>query len=131
MSGEMDKIGEWINSKLRERGWSQAELARRAGVSRTSISDAISGKENVGSNLATAIARALDVSEMEVLQLAGIVQSNHSIDDRAARLAYRIGQLPAEDQEIIDAMIDGLFQRRKIRGENKVDLPENSSTSQT
>jgi len=84
------------------------------------------GESGAGPELLKAIANALGVPETEVFQLAGLMRKNHSINDRSARLAYRISQLPAEDQETIDAMIDGLYNRRKNRGEI-IDLPDNAA----
>ena len=45
-----------------ERGWSQAELAERAGVSRQLVSAVESGRHEPGVGAALALARALDVA---------------------------------------------------------------------
>jgi transcriptional regulator with XRE-family HTH domain len=126
----MDTLGEWLNGKLKERGWSQAELARRASISRTSVSDIISGKADAGASVATAIASALGVDEIEVLRRAGITRNVSTPSDRASRLAHRIAQLPEEDQEVLDAMIDGLFLKRGKKSE-PTDLPQDGTAKQT
>lgn len=57
----------WLLSMLGDKGWSQAELARRAGVTPTAISDVLSGRRNVGNDLAVSIANALKVPADSVL----------------------------------------------------------------
>lgn len=69
----MDKISDWLNSELNERGWSQRELARRARVSPTAINDVINEKAEPGWDLCAAIAKALGLSEEEVFRMAGLL----------------------------------------------------------
>ncbi len=57
----------WLVGAIRDKGWSQAELARRANVSPAAISDVISGRRNVGNDLAIAIANAFRFPPEEVL----------------------------------------------------------------
>ena len=55
-------FSQWILDQLDDRDWSQAELARRAGISRTAISDVISGNANAGYNLCSLhAAKALEL----------------------------------------------------------------------
>jgi transcriptional regulator with XRE-family HTH domain len=124
----MNDFPDWLNEQLRISGWKPTDLAKRAGIDDGVISRIISRERKPSSGTLKKIARALNLPEEEVFHAADILKGD-PINDRAARLAYRIGQLPAEDQEIIDAMIDGLYSRRKIRGDKKTDLPENGSTS--
>lgn len=53
--------GETLADVLNERGISQVELAARAGVSEACIGGILAGKENISSNIAAALERALDV----------------------------------------------------------------------
>jgi transcriptional regulator with XRE-family HTH domain len=116
----MDTFGDWLNDELTKRGWPQAELARRARVSRTSISDVISGKAKIGANVAKSIANALTLPEEEVFRQANILPKADPVNDYASRLAHRIAQLPVEEQEILDTLIDGLYKKQmgKRRHEN-------------
>jgi transcriptional regulator with XRE-family HTH domain len=112
MSATMNTFSEWLNQQIKQRGWTQAELARQADVSRTSISDVLSEKRNVGHELAMALAQGLKIAPEEVYRQAGLLPKGHQINDYASRLAYRISQLPEEDQEVIDVLIDGLTRKR-------------------
>ena len=69
----MDNFSEWLKRELNQRGWSQRELARRAGVSATAINDTINQKTRPGWDLCTAIARAFDMSEEEVFRIATLL----------------------------------------------------------
>jgi transcriptional regulator with XRE-family HTH domain len=129
MLSAVNTFSDWLLEKLRERNWSQSDLSRRAGVSRTAISNLISEKRGPGADLASAIAQALGVSIDEVFHAAGIMKTN-LVDDRATRLAHRIAQLPEEDQEVLDAMIDGLFLKRGKKSE-PTDLPQDGTAKQT
>lgn len=108
----MDIFGDWLNDELTKRGWSQAELARRAKVSRTSISDVISGKARIGANVAKAVAKALTIPEEEVFRKANILPKADPVNDYASRLAHRIAQLPVAEQEFLDTVIDGLYKKQ-------------------
>ena len=45
-----DKFRAWLSEELDQRGWSQSELARRAGVSQFAVSSVISGNRNPGAD---------------------------------------------------------------------------------
>jgi len=70
MSATMNTFNEWLLSELEKRDWSQADLARRTGVSRTAISDIISGKRNMGRDMAISLAEALKLPLEEVFRAA-------------------------------------------------------------
>jgi transcriptional regulator with XRE-family HTH domain len=69
----MNKLKDWILKELEKRDWSQADLARHAGVSRAAISDIVSGKRGLGRDLAVAISEALDTPLEEVYRAAGLL----------------------------------------------------------
>lgn len=61
-----------IQELRKEKGWSQTELARRAGVKQGVLSDIESGKtKNPRSDTLAAIALALDVPMEKLIQKAG------------------------------------------------------------
>ena len=63
----------WTNKVLQKNGWSQAELARRAGLSKATISDISSGKIKPGYEVCIRLAKALLLPPQEVLRLAGLL----------------------------------------------------------
>lgn len=120
---------EWLNEQLRLEGWTQADLARIAKVDGGVISRLLTGERSPKPETLVSIAKAFRLPPEQLFRIAGVLPS-HSINERSTRLAYRISQLPAEDQETIDAMIDGLYNRRKNRGEI-IDLPDNAAPGET
>jgi transcriptional regulator with XRE-family HTH domain len=71
----MTKISEWLEQQLRARGWSSSELARRAGISQSSVSNVLTGKQIPGLEFCKGVARALDLRTEELLQRAGHLPS--------------------------------------------------------
>lgn len=98
-----DKFSSWLVEELNKKDWSQAELARRAKISRTSISDLISEKHNPGVDICNAIASALNYRVEDVYRIAGLLppeRKNNSLDNEMLHL---FGLLPEnEKQQVID-----------------------------
>ena len=67
----MTQISEWLEQQLQARGWSSSELARRAGISQSSVSNVLTGKQIPGLEFCKGVARALDLRTEELLQRAG------------------------------------------------------------
>ena len=99
-----DTFVDWLLDEMNRQGLSQAELAKKAGVSRTAISNLLNGSRGAGINLLNALAKGLELPIEEVLIAAGIRQSdperppgfeewiyiylNASEDQRQEMLAY-------------------------------------------
>lgn len=62
----MSRIGDRVQSLLSDRGWSQAELARRAGCTRAAISNICRGSDP-SLTLLRRLAAELGVAESELL----------------------------------------------------------------
>ena len=58
----MASVGERIRGRRAELGWTQDQLAQKAGLSKSFLSDLENGKRSVGANNLLDIARALGVS---------------------------------------------------------------------
>ena len=58
----MATVGERIKSRREELGWKQDDLATKAGISKSFLSDLENGKRNVGADKLLDIARALTLS---------------------------------------------------------------------
>src|SRR5574343_468585 len=67
----MEAIGDWILRQLEDRGWTQAELARRAKIADATLSRIIAGTRDAGPESALAIAHALGEYPEKVYRLAG------------------------------------------------------------
>ena len=75
---------DWLNERLNEKGWSQRQLARRAGISSATISEVMSDKRRPTWEFCHAIASALGVPPGVVFREAGLMTSP-ALDDATAR----------------------------------------------
>ena len=69
----METFGTWILQQLDNRGWTQAELARRAHIGEATLSRIISGMRGIGPDACLSIARALNEQPEHVFRLAGLL----------------------------------------------------------
>lgn len=99
----MDTVPNWLMKEMKSRSWTQAELARRAGVSRTAIGDVISGKRNMGKDLAQLVAEAFKIPVVEVYRVAGILPPEPTENKIIKQISYLTSDLPeAEQQDILE-----------------------------
>ena len=115
----MNTFSDWLFSQMQAKGWSQSDLARHAGVTRTAISDVLSGRRKAGNELCTAIALALQIPPEEVFRAAGILKTK-SDDPWADKMAYRISQLTGSRRSIAEKLIESLLSEEE--NDNKADL---------
>ena len=107
---------DWLLNELKRRGWSQRELARRAGLPQSTLSQAISGKRKISPEVCAAIALALGESPAHIMALAGLLPPQ-SPDDNATiqELTELVRQLSPEMQkDILDYV---RFRYRQERGQ--------------
>lgn len=69
----MESFGEWLSEQLDERGWTQAELARRAYISQSTLNRIVNGMRQPGPDATQAIAKALGKPPAEVFRHAGLL----------------------------------------------------------
>lgn len=95
----------WLAQELDRRGWSHAEMGRRAGVAQTTISNVISGNRDPGPALCRAVAKALGETEEKVFRLAGLLSPLPNTED----------EMLAEIIEMIDLLRNlGPEQRKEV-----------------
>jgi transcriptional regulator with XRE-family HTH domain len=105
---------EWLNEELDTRDMSDRELARRGGVSQSSISLLRAG-QGPGLKTLQAIARGLDVPLSVVLQKAGL---DEPIEETASlrNLLHVAAQLPEDDLERLVGIARTLQDQAKREG---------------
>lgn len=99
-------FAQWLESEMKARGWRQADLIKRSGISSGLLSQILSGQRRPGVDTCRAIARAFGLSDMQVLELAGLAdagQQKHGATVEA--IATMLDDLPADDLEEIRAII--------------------------
>lgn len=96
---------EWLNAEMTQRGWSQRQIARRAGVSQAAISRVLSGDNRPGLEVCEGIAKALDLPLTTVLIEAGLIQGLADLPPEFLGWAGRLKALSDHQRELtISAM---------------------------
>jgi transcriptional regulator with XRE-family HTH domain len=100
----------WLRRQILRREWSAAELARRTGVSPTSVSRWLNGREIPSSDNARRIADAFYIDRDDVLARAGHRDPDDpfSPDDPISRLCRKLRQIRQSPDRLmtIDAILD-------------------------
>ena len=98
MSVEMNKFSVWLQQEIDTRGWNQAELHRKSGLSRTIISDVLSGKVSPGFDFCVAIGQAFHLPGDQVLRLAGLLPPVPARTEQHEQLLYLLNQMNEEQK---------------------------------
>lgn len=113
---------EWLQEQLDNRGWNMAELARRASegtgrnIGQSAISQVMLRKNRLGVKLATAIAKALGVSEDTVLEKGGLKSPNkNTISEAGQELLNIFDRMTEDDQQLLTAHARTIDQHRNRR----------------
>jgi transcriptional regulator with XRE-family HTH domain len=94
----------WLNTELQSRGWSNAELARRADIAPSAISMVLSGTREPSADFCIAVANALHRPVEEALYAAGLLPTY--VDASARRVGYLVSQLPPHLRKYFVAMLE-------------------------
>jgi transcriptional regulator with XRE-family HTH domain len=118
----------WLTDEMNARGWTNSELARRAGVRQSTVSMVISGHNKPGDDLCLGIARAFHVPAEEVFRRAGILpplpapENDITFDEL---LSY-MKRLSAEDRK--DVLEYAIFRYRRAQPSREAN-PGNDAAS--
>lgn len=95
---QMVSFSDWLVNELRVRNISQAELARKSGVSQPVISRVISNERNPSPDTLQKFAKGLRININEVYLAAGILPSGQDIKDALSdRFAEVLADLSEDD----------------------------------
>jgi len=109
-----DTFNEWLLQELKARDWTQADLARQAGVSRSAISDIMSSRRKIGIDVANSLADALHIPADQVFRAAGILPAEKKLNPRIAQIVEELeGTSPEEQQEFLSYIRWRNNQRKK------------------
>jgi transcriptional regulator with XRE-family HTH domain len=105
----MGALEEWLLEQIEERGWTQAELARRAGLAQSTLNRIINETRQLGPDAALAIARALGERPETVYRLAGLLPPTPAADDELKLMVQEIA-------EILAGLPDGPIRNEAMAG---------------
>jgi transcriptional regulator with XRE-family HTH domain len=111
----MEQFVNWLQEELDDRGWSQAELARRSKMTTATISHIFTGERRPGPETCTGIATALKYPPEVVFRKAGLLPEEDPIETDIKIRAYKIARLDDQDREEIDRLIEIKLERPEKR----------------
>lgn len=96
------KFNDWLLERLKEKDWSQADLARASGMTRGGVSNYINGRIPDETALRK-IAKAFNLPPETVYRAAGILPPTPKPDPVIDEITHLARSLPPEDvQDLID-----------------------------
>ena len=109
----MDNFGMWLLKELDNRGMSQSELARNAGLSRGTLSNLISGTRGRGPDSIEAIARALKLPPEHVFRMAGLLPKKADADEWVEEMEHKISLLTPDKRPMAEKLLNALLEEDK------------------
>ena len=107
---------DWLAKQLKDQGWSQADLAKKAGISRGTVTNLLSGNRQPGPDACTAIAYAFKISPTTVFRKAGLLPPTAQ-DEYIEKIMHNVSQMTEDEKE---ELFQYILMKRKIREERKV-----------
>ena len=121
----MDKMSfsGWLSSQMKERDWSQSDLSRASGISRSIISKMVNGDTKPVPETLESLARGLRLPTETVYRAAGLLPPVAERRAKLEELALVAGDL--DDDEIED-LIDIAKMRAKKRKDKQGNIAKTS-----
>ena len=99
-------FAQWLENELSKRGWSAADLARKAHLTTGAISHVLNGSRSPGPDFCRAVARALHIPQYTVFYIAGLLEDvPDDLSQEEQELVYHFQQLTPDEQEDILAFL--------------------------
>lgn len=106
----------WLNTEIGNRGWSNNELARRAGMSSAGLSKVMTGRNAITWDFCYRVAQALKEPPEKIFRLAGLLPPAASERDQLIQELLEIARkLDATDRDELLAYARLRYQRAQER----------------
>lgn len=110
---------EWLLNKLEQLDMTQAELARKSGITSGQVSRILSGQRGAESKTLSAIAQALKLPPDEVYRAAGLLPPDNTINELIQQILHLTKELPPQEQQDILEFVKLRHHLTKKRGKNE------------
>lgn len=109
---EENTFSTWLLHELNRRGWSQADLARKAYMTTSTVSNLLNGRRQVGLGTANSLAKAFRVPVPEILSVAGLIPKIPESTAEEEQLLYLFRQLSDYDREAVLNFVEFTSRRK-------------------
>jgi transcriptional regulator with XRE-family HTH domain len=111
---------DWMVAEREKQGMNQADLARKAGLTRTTISDYEKRiRPNPSVKALGQISEALGYPSNYLPQLAKLIKADPKYDPWVDKTSHKLQQLSPRLREIADRLIDSLIEDEKAKEKPK------------
>lgn len=103
-------FSEWLQQQMGERDLSQADLARKTGLSTAAISNLINQmRKKPAPETLKLIAKALGLPQRQVFEAAGFIDPDPDPTPTLEEVNHKLSQLPIWQQQIVLNFVDSLL----------------------
>lgn len=99
------EFNHWLEEEMKARGWSQADLAREANVSRGAIGNILREERKPGKTLLIAIANAFGLPPEVVFRKAGMIPPKSDGDPRIEIISHLMASLDDIEKDDVVAYV--------------------------
>ena len=104
----MTAFVDWMATELERRGWSMSELARRAGMSHSLVSEVLAEKRYPTPDFVLAVARGAGADPVTLLRLAGHLPDAPPPTDLDSTVGDIFRSLPDTQRNAVAVLLSGL-----------------------
>ncbi|NIP97515.1 MAG: helix-turn-helix transcriptional regulator [Akkermansiaceae bacterium] len=97
----MVTFGDWLAATIKERGWNQSELARRANISQATLSRLIGETRQPGPDVCLSLARALNIPPETLFKHAGLLPPDPTPVSQEKEALSLFRRLPETARQLI------------------------------
>lgn len=96
----MEDFANWLEEKLKERGWQPADLARKAHLGNSTVTRILNSNRGAGPEVCLAIARTLQLPPELVFRKAGLLPSKSETSPNFEELLHLFELLKEEKRHL-------------------------------
>ena len=108
----------WLSKEMEDRGWNNSELARRAGLVPSAVSQVIAGNRGTGPEFCRSVARAFGLPAETVFRKAGLLPALQGPEEDVTfgELLDVVRNLSVEERVMVLEFAEFLHHGRREKG---------------